>query len=418
MKIKSIKAIEVLDSRGRPTVYAFVNLKDGSKGEAYVPSGASTGSLEAHELRDSDNRFCGLGVMQSVENINNIIQPSLINKDASDQEKIDKLMCELDATKNKSKLGANSILAVSLAVSRSAANSLNIPLYEYLNILYKKRFNREVQMSLPRPMLNIFNGGGHANNTIDIQEFMILPDVKFEFSEGLRLSTEVYMNLKKILSEKGLSTTVGDEGGFAPNLRTNEEVIEHIIQAVEVSGMRYGEDIHLGLDCAATEFFQDGTYVLKGENKQLSSLEMIDYLKDLINKFQIISVEDPLDENDWDSWAKITAECPNTQIVGDDIFVTQSKLLDRGIKENAGNAILVKLNQVGSLSETMEAINLAQNNNFSTVISHRSGETEDSFISDLSVAVNAKQIKTGAPARSDRTAKYNRLLIINSELYP
>jgi len=267
-------------------------------------------------------------------------------------------------------------------------------------------------------MLNIFNGGGHANNTIDIQEFMILPDTKFEFSEGLRLSSEVYMNLKKILSNKGLSTTVGDEGGFAPNLNSNEEVIQNIIQSVEDTGLRFGEDIHLGLDCAATEFYEDDMYLLKGEKKQLTSNEMVDYMKNLIEKFGIISVEDPLDENDWSSWSEITSRCSGTQIVGDDIFVTQSDLLRKGIEEKAGNAILIKLNQVGSLSETLEAINLAKENNFGTVISHRSGETEDSFISDLSVAVDAKQIKTGAPARSDRTAKYNRLLIINSELYP
>ena len=418
MKIKSIKALEVLDSRGRPTIYTSVNLDDGSFGEAFVPSGASTGSLEAYELRDGDGRFNGLGVRRSVKNITEIIQPNLISHNASDQKDIDNLMLELDGTHNKKKLGANSILAVSLAVSRAAANSLNIPLYEYLNILFKQTFSKNIQMSMPRPMLNIFNGGGHANNTIDIQEFMILPDTKFEFTEGLRLSSEVYMNLKKILSNKGLSTTVGDEGGFAPNLNSNEEVIQNIIQSVEDTGLRFGEDIHLGLDCAATEFYEDDMYLLKGEKKQLTSNEMVDYMKNLIEKFGIISVEDPLDENDWSSWSEITSRCSGTQIVGDDIFVTQSDLLRKGIEEKAGNAILIKLNQVGSLSETLEAINLAKENNFGTVISHRSGETEDSFISDLSVAVDAKQIKTGAPARSDRTAKYNRLLIINSELYP
>lgn len=418
MKIKSIKALEVLDSRGRPTIYTSVNLDDGSFGEAFVPSGASTGSLEAYELRDGDGRFNGLGVRRSVKNITEIIQPNLISHNASDQKDIDNLMLELDGTHNKKKLGANSILAVSLAVSRAAANSLNIPLYEYLNILFKQTFSKNIQMSMPRPMLNIFNGGGHANNTIDIQEFMILPDTKFEFSEGLRLSSEVYMNLKKILSNKGLSTTVGDEGGFAPNLNSNEEVIQNIIQSVEDTGLRFGEDIHLGLDCAATEFYEDDLYLLKGEKKQLTSNEMVDYMKNLIEKFGIISVEDPLDENDWSSWSEITSRCSGAQIVGDDIFVTQSDLLRKGIEEKAGNAILIKLNQVGSLSETLEAINLAKENNFGTVISHRSGETEDSFISDLSVAVDAKQIKTGAPARSDRTAKYNRLLIINSELYP
>lgn len=418
MKIKSIKALEVLDSRGRPTIYTSVNLDDGSFGEAFVPSGASTGSLEAYELRDGDGRFNGLGVGRSVKNITEIIQPNLISHNASDQKDIDNLMLELDGTHNKKKLGANSILAVSLAVSRAAANSLNIRLYEYLNILFKQTFSKNIQMSMPRPMLNIFNGGGHANNTIDIQEFMILPDTKFEFTEGLRLSSEVYMNLKKILSNKGLSTTVGDEGGFAPNLNSNEEVIQNIIQSVEDTGLRFGEDIHLGLDCAATEFYEDDMYLLKGEKKQLTSNEMVDYMKNLIEKFGIISVEDPLDENDWSSWSEITSRCSGTQIVGDDIFVTQSDLLRKGIEEKAGNAILIKLNQVGSLSETLEAINLAKENNFGTVISHRSGETEDSFISDLSVAVDAKQIKTGAPARSDRTAKYNRLIIINSELYP
>ncbi len=419
MKIKSIKSLEVLDSRGKPTVMTTVYLEDGSKGSAMVPSGASTGSLEAFELNDNEpERYCGSGKIKSVENSNKKIFEGLAGLDASDQNLIDTTMIEIDGTKNKNNLGANSILAASLACARASASSANIPLYEYLNITFNKMFSTKAQMSMPRPMLNIFNGGSHANNTIDIQEFMILPSKNTDFKEGLRISAEIYMNLKKILSQKGFSTTVGDEGGFAPNLKSNDEVINFIIEAIEKSGYKFCEDVFLGLDCAATEFFNEGKYSLDGEDRRLTTDEMIDYLKNIVAKYQIISLEDPLEENDWAGWTKLTKQCGEIQIVGDDIFVTQRKLLQKGIEERAGNAILIKLNQIGTLTETLSCIQLAKQRKFGTIISHRSGETEDTFISDLAVATDAKQIKTGAPARSDRTAKYNRLLVINDELYP
>ena len=419
MKIKSVRSLEVLDSRGKPTIMTSVYLEDGSKGTAMVPSGASTGSLEAYELNDNQpERYLGSGKLKAVENSNKKIFEGLAGLDASDQKLIDETMIEIDGTENKNNLGANTILAASIATARASASSANIPLYEYLNITFNKMFSTKVHMSMPRPMLNIFNGGSHANNTIDIQEFMILPSKNIPFKKGLRMSTEVYMNLKILLSQKALSTTVGDEGGFAPNLKTNDEVINFIIEAVDKSGYKFCEDIFLGLDCASTEFFHDGNYSLEGEGKSLKPDEMIDYLKNLVTKYQIVSLEDPLEENDWAGWAKLTKECGGLQIVGDDIYVTQRKLLQRGIDERAGNAILIKLNQIGTLTETLLCIELAKQHNFGTIISHRSGETEDTFISDLAVATDAKQIKTGAPARSDRTAKYNRLLVINDELYP
>ena len=367
MKIKKIDSLEVLDSRGRPTVYSNIHLECGAKGSAMVPSGASTGSLEAHELRDGDNRHLGLGTKKAVASIKELNE-HLVGQRAEDQRSIDEIMIDIDGTSNKSNLGANAILAVSLATARAAANSLNIPLYEYMNIAFKSSYERNCGMSLPKPMLNIFNGGAHANNSIDIQEFMIMPSDNFSFNEGLAKSTEIYMHLKKNLAKKGFATTVGDEGGFAPNFDSNEQVIEEVVAAVESAGLEY--------------------------------------------------VEDPFDEQDWESWKGLTALNPNVQIVGDDIFVTQKDLLKKGIDEKAGNSILIKLNQVGTLSETFETIALAKANGFGTIISHRSGETEDTFIADLSVAVDARQIKTGAPARSDRTAKYNRLLIIEDELYP
>ena len=327
-------------------------------------------------------------------------------------------MIDVDGTANKSNLGANAILAVSLATARAAANSLNIPLYEYMNIAFKSSYEENCGMSLPKPMLNIFNGGAHANNSIDIQEFMIMPSDNFSFNEGLAKSTEIYMHLKKNLAKKGFATTVGDEGGFAPNFDSNEQVIEEVVAAVESAGLEYGKDIFLALDCASTELYKNGTYEISGENKILTKSEMVEYINDLVSKYDIKSVEDPFDEQDWESWKSLTALNPNVQIVGDDIFVTQKDLLKKGIEEKAGNSILIKLNQVGTLSETFETIALAKANGFGTIISHRSGETEDTFIADLSVAVDARQIKTGAPARSDRTAKYNRLLIIEDELYP
>ena len=418
MKIAKITSFEVLDSRGRPTLCTKVILEDGSVGTAFVPSGASTGKLEAHELRDKDNsRYQGLGTIQAASNAESVLK-SLIDISPEDQQAIDERLIELDGTKNKSKLGANAILSISLACSRAAANSLNTPLYEYLNIVYRNISGHKSSMSIPVPMLNIMNGGCHANNDVDIQEFMIIPSNKYLFKEGLMKSVEVYMNLKKHLSDKGHSISVGDEGGFAPNLGRSEEVLETIITSIEEIGLVYLDDISIALDCAASELYQDNSYHLAGEGKKLSSDQMVEYITELSKKYEIKSIEDPFDEGDWDSWKKFTKLNENLQVVGDDIFVTQEEILKKGIDENAANSILVKLNQVGTLSETMRTISLAKENNFGTVISHRSGETEDTFISDLAVAVDAKQIKTGAPARSDRTAKYNRLLIIEDELYP
>ena len=418
MKIAKITSFEVLDSRGRPTLCTKVILEDGSVGTAFVPSGASTGKLEAHELRDKDNsRYQGLGTIQAASNAESVLK-SLSDISPEDQQAIDEKLIELDGTKNKSKLGASAILSISLACARAAANSLNTPLYEYLNIVYRNISGHKSSMSIPVPMLNIMNGGCHANNDVDIQEFMIIPSSKYPFKEGLMKSVEVYMNLKKHLSDKGHSISVGDEGGFAPNLGRSEEVLETIITSIEEIGLVYLDDISIALDCAASELYQDNSYHLAGEGKKLSSDQMVEYITELSKKYEIKSIEDPFDEGDWDSWKKFTKLNDNLQVVGDDIFVTQEEILKKGIDENAANSILVKLNQVGTLSETMRTISLAKENNFGTVISHRSGETEDTFISDLAVAVDAKQIKTGAPARSDRTAKYNRLLIIEDELYP
>ena len=418
MKIAKITSFEVLDSRGRPTLCTKVILEDGSVGTAFVPSGASTGKLEAHELRDKDNsRYQGLGTIQAASYAESVLK-SLSDISPEDQQAIDERLIELDGTKNKSKLGANAILSISLACARAAANSLNTPLYEYLNIVYRNISGHKSSMSIPVPMLNIMNGGCHANNDVDIQEFMIIPSIKYPFKEGLMKSVEVYMNLKKHLSDKGHSISVGDEGGFAPNLGRSEEVLETIITSIEEIGLVYLDDISIALDCAASELYQDNSYHLAGEGKKLSSDQMVEYITELSKKYEIKSIEDPFDEGDWDSWKKFTKLNDNLQVVGDDIFVTQEEILKKGIDENAANSILVKLNQVGTLSETMRTISLAKENNFGTVISHRSGETEDTFISDLAVAVDAKQIKTGAPARSDRTAKYNRLLIIEDELYP
>ena len=418
MKISKIKSIEVLDSRARPTLCTTVYLDDGSTGQAMVPSGASTGQLEAYELRDkNDQRYGGLGVQNAVKNSEEALK-ILKGVSSEDQLIIDKKLIELDATENKSKLGANAILSVSLACARAASNSMSISLYEYLNIMYKGISNKNSTMSLPVPMLNIMNGGCHANNNVDIQEFMIIPSNKFNFKDGLMKSVEVYTNLKSLLKEKGLSVSVGDEGGFAPNLKTSEEVLDLIILSIERTGLIYLDDISIALDCAASELFSKDSYKLTGENKKFSSDEMVFYMQALVDKYEIKSVEDPFDEKDWDAWKTFTKNNNDLQIVGDDIFVTQEKILRKGIESKVANSILVKLNQVGTLSETMQAISLAKNSGYKTVISHRSGETEDSFIADLAVAVDAGQIKTGAPARSDRTAKYNRLLLIEDELYP
>lgn len=418
MKISKIKSIEVLDSRARPTLCTTVYLDDGSTGQAMVPSGASTGRLEAYELRDkNDQRYGGLGVQNAVKNSEEALK-ILKGVSSEDQLIIDNKLIELDATENKSKLGANAILSVSLACARAASNSMSISLYEYLNIMYKGISNKNSTMSLPVPMLNIMNGGCHANNYVDVQEFMIIPSNKFNFKDGLMKSVEVYTNLKSLLKEKGLSVSVGDEGGFAPNLKTSEEVLDLIILSIERTGLIYLDDISIALDCAASELFNKDSYELTGENKKFSSEEMIVYMQSLVDKYEIKSVEDPFDEKDWDAWKTFTKNNNDLQIVGDDIFVTQEKILRKGIESKVANSILVKLNQVGTLSETMQAISLAKNNGYETIISHRSGETEDSFIADLAVAVDAGQIKTGAPARSDRTAKYNRLLLIEDELYP
>ena len=418
MKISKIKSIEVLDSRARPTLCTTVYLDDGSTGQAMVPSGASTGQLEAYELRDkNDQRYGGLGVQNAVKNSEEALK-ILKGVSSEDQLIIDNKLIELDATENKSKLGANAILSVSLACARAASNSMSISLYEYLNIMYKGISNKNSTMSLPVPMLNIMNGGCHANNNVDIQEFMIIPSNKFNFKDGLMKSVEVYTNLKSLLKEKGLSVSVGDEGGFAPNLKTSEEVLDLIILSIERTGLIYLDDMSIALDCAASELFSKDSYKLTGENKKFSSDEMVLYMQALVDKYEIKSVEDPFDEKDWDAWKTFTKNNNDLQIVGDDIFVTQEKILRKGIESKVANSILVKLNQVGTLSETMQAISLAKNSGYKTIISHRSGETEDSFIADLAVAVDAGQIKTGAPARSDRTAKYNRLLLIEDELYP
>ena len=418
MKISKIKSIEVLDSRARPTLCTTVYLDDGSTGQAMVPSGASTGQLEAYELRDkNDQRYGGLGVQNAVKNSEEALK-ILKGVSSEDQLIIDNKLIELDATENKSKLGANAMLSVSLACARAASNSMSISLYEYLNIIYKAISNKNSTMSLPVPMLNIMNGGCHANNNVDIQEFMIIPSNKFNFKDGLMKSVEVYTNLKSLLKEKGLSVSVGDEGGFAPNLKTSEEVLDLIILSIERTGLIYLDDISIALDCAASELFSKDSYKLTGENKKFSSDEMVFYMQALVDKYEIKSVEDPFDEKDWDAWKTFTKNNNDLQIVGDDIFVTQEKILRKGIESKVANSILVKLNQVGTLSETMQAISLAKNSGYKTIISHRSGETEDSFIADLAVAVDAGQIKTGAPARSDRTAKYNRLLLIEDELYP
>ena len=418
MKISKIKSAEILDSRARPTICTSVYLDDGSIGQAMVPSGASTGQLEALELRDKNNqRYGGLGVLDAVKNAESALK---ILKDVSPQDQltIDNKLIEFDATENKSKLGANAILSVSLACARAASNSMNTSLYEYLNIVYKGISNKSSTMSLPVPMLNIMNGGCHANNIVDIQEFMIIPSKKFNFKDGLMKSVEVYTHLKDLLKKKGLSISVGDEGGFAPDLNTSEEVLDLIILSIEQAGMSYLDDISIALDCAASELFTKGNYKLIGESKNFSSEEMIGYMQALVDKYEIKSVEDPFDEKDWNAWKTFTKNNSDLQIVGDDIFVTQEKILKKGIDSKVANSILIKLNQVGTLSETMQAICLAKNNGYKTIISHRSGETEDSFIADLAVAVDAGQIKTGAPARSDRTAKYNRLLLIEDELYP
>ena len=407
--IYSVHAREVLDSRANPTVEVEVVTEDGGFGRAIVPSGASTGAYEAVELRDNEkHRYMGKGVSKAVHNVNNVIAPNLYEYDVFDQVGIDEMMIELDGTDNKGKLGANAILGVSMAVARAAADELNLPLYQYLGGVGAR--------VMPIPMMNILNGGKHADNNVDIQEFMILPVGAPSFKEALRMGSEVYHHLKKVLQGKGLSTGVGDEGGFAPNLKSNEEAFQVIVEAREEAGYTPGKDVVLGIDVAASEIYEDEKYYFKGEDRKLSSLEVIDFYEEMISKYPIVSIEDGLSEDDWEGWKLMTARLgKKIQIVGDDLFVTNVKRLKKGIEEHAANSILIKLNQIGTITETLSAIELAKINGYKVVISHRSGETEDSTIADLAVAVNSRQIKTGAPARTDRVAKYNQLLRIEDE---
>jgi len=408
--IKAIKAREILDSRGNPTIEVDVILNSGVIGRAAVPSGASTGTREAVELRDDDRkRFLGKGVLKAVENVNKIIAPELIGMNSAKQKEIDSFMIKLDGTENKAKLGANAILGVSLAVAKAASADSGVSIYKYLG--------GKESVRLPIPFLNILNGGKHADNNVDIQEFMIAPIGAPSFKEALRYAAEVYHTLKGILKSKGLSTSVGDEGGFAPNLSRNEEAIEVIIAAIEKAGYKAGKDIAIVLDPAASEFYQDGKYLLKADNKSLSSEEMVDYYAGLVSKYPIISIEDGLAENDWEGWKILTQRLGNKiQLVGDDIFVTNPRILAEGIKQGIANAVLIKLNQIGSLTETLETVDMAKKAGYTCMFSHRSGETEDSFLADVTVATNAGQLKTGAPARSERLAKYNQLLRIEEEL--
>ena len=417
MEIKSIKGFEIIDSRGNPTVAATVSLEDGSSGTAFVPSGASTGQHEAIEKRDGDKtRYSGKGVLDAVDSIKTEIDSLLKGKNSDDLIINDQLMIDFDDTANKSNLGANSILAVSMASAKAAANSRKIPLYSFLNEKYSEFSNEEVIKNLPLPMMNILNGGAHADNPIDFQEFMIQPKGFSSFAESLRAGIEVFQTLKGILKSKGLSTSVGDEGGFAPNLKSPEEALDLIMIAIEKSGYKPGDQISLCLDIAATEFYSNSSYHLEGMKKSFTTIEMINYIKELCLKYPITSVEDGLDEDDWEGWEQLTESIgTDVQLVGDDLFVTNPERITKGVETHAANAVLVKVNQIGTLLETFDAIKTSTKNNFQTVISHRSGETEDTFIADLAVGVGSGQIKTGAPSRSDRVAKYNRLLMIEAE---
>ncbi len=415
--ITDVHGREILDSRGNPTVEVEVTVEDCITGMAAVPSGASTGKFEAVELRDGKDRYLGLGVQKAVKNVNTVLKEALIGKNALNQGEIDRLMIDADGTENKAKLGANAILGVSMAVARAAANALEIPLYSYLGGTNAKR--------LPVPMMNILNGGKHADNTVDLQEFMIMPVGAASFQEGLKMCCEIYHNLKKIINSKGLSTGVGDEGGFAPNLADSREVLILIVEAIKVAGYEPGKEIKIAIDAAASEIYDEEKkkYYFPGESKMKEkeifrdTQEMIQYYEDLINEFPIISIEDGLSEDDWEGWQELNqAIGDKIQLVGDDLFVTNTVRLEKGIKNKSANAILVKVNQIGTLTEAFDAVEMAQNAGYHAVISHRSGETEDTIIADIAVALNAGQIKTGAPCRSDRTAKYNRLLRIEEEL--
>ena len=405
--IKSIKAREILDSRGNPTVEVDVELADGSMGRAAVPSGASTGAFEAVELRDGGERYLGKGVLSAISNIQKEIAPKLVGADPFAQRAIDKLMIDLDGTANKSKLGANAILGVSLAVARAASNSKKLPLYRFIG--------GESAELLPVPMMNILNGGAHADTNVDIQEFMIAPIGAKNFKEALRWGAEVYHALKSVLKKRGLATSIGDEGGFAPNLQSNRAALDLIVEAITKAGYKLGSDIALAMDVAATEFYKDGSYEFEGS--KLSAQEMISYYKGLVDSYPLVSIEDPLAEDDWDGWQSITEVLgERVQLVGDDLFVTNPERLSRGISTKTANALLVKVNQIGSLTETLDAVDMAHKAGYRSMMSHRSGETEDTTIADLAVATSAGQIKTGAPARSERVAKYNQLLRIEEEL--
>ena len=408
--VVDVVAREILDSRGNPTVECDVLLESGVMGRAAVPSGASTGSREAIELRDGDaGRYLGKGVMQAVENVNTEIAEAIIGLDAQEQAFIDQTLIQLDGTENKSRLGANAMLAVSMAVAKAAAEESGLPLYRY--------FGGSGPMQMPVPMMNIINGGQHANNSLDFQEFMILPVGQGSFREALRCGAEVFHSLKKLLDQKGFSTAVGDEGGFAPSLGSHAEALQLIVQAIETAGYFPGEDVLIGLDCAASEFYKDGKYLLAGESLELTSAQFIDYLANLVDQFPIVSIEDGMAEGDWEGWKQLTDRLGDgVQIVGDDVFVTNTRILKEGIQEGVANSILIKINQIGTLSETFAAIEMAKRAGYTAVISHRSGETEDSTIADIAVGMNALQIKTGSLSRSDRIAKYNQLLRIEEDL--
>ena len=409
-KIKKIIAREILDSRGNPTVEVDLTLDNGVMGRSGVPSGASTGTREAVELRDGDKkRFSGKGVLKAVDNVNNIIAPEIIGKDVTKQDKIDQFMIKLDGTENKGRLGANAILGVSMAAVKAAALDAKLPIYRYLGGKEARR--------LPIPCLNILNGGKHADNNVDIQEFMIAPIGAPSFREALRYAAETYHNLKAVLKSKGLNTAIGDEGGFAPNLASNEEAIQFIITGIEKGGYKPGKDIAIVLDPASSEFYEDGKYLLKADNRKLSSEEMVGYYEDLVSKYPIITIEDGLAENDWEGWKILTKRLGSKiQLTGDDIFVTNPKILKEGIRQGVANSVLIKLNQIGTVTETLETVKIAKEAGYTCLFSHRSGETEDSFLADITVATNAGQLKTGAPARSERLAKYNQLMRIEEEL--
>ncbi|MTT30803.1 phosphopyruvate hydratase [Terrilactibacillus sp. BCM23-1] len=409
-QIVDVYGREVLDSRGNPTVEVEVYLESGAVGRALVPSGASTGEYEAVELRDGDkNRYLGKGVLKAVDNVNEVIAPELVGLDALDQVAIDQTMIDLDGTPNKGKLGANAILGVSMAVAHAAAAFLDVPLYRYLG-----GFNGTI---LPTPMMNILNGGEHADNNVDIQEFMIMPVGAETFPEAVRMGAEIFHNLKTVLKKKGYNTAVGDEGGFAPNLGSNEEAIQTIIEAIEAAGYKPGDQVKIAMDVASSELYKDGKYEFKGEGITRTSDEMIEFYRELLSKYPIVSIEDGLDENDWEGWKKLTSELGDqVQLVGDDLFVTNTDKLAEGIEKGIGNSILIKVNQIGTLTETFNAIEMAKRAGYTAIVSHRSGETEDTTLADIAVATNAGQLKTGAPSRTDRVAKYNQLIRIADEL--